>query len=49
MAGQQNQLPRKQQQKKISAVQLGSEHDDKINKKRQLSTGQKRKMKTLAD
>ena len=49
MAGQQNQLPLKQKNKKISAVQLGSKHDNKINKKRQLSTGQKRKMKTLAD
>ena len=49
MAGQQNQLPPKQKNKKISAVQLGSEHDNKINKKKQLSTGQKRKMKTLVD
>ena len=49
MAGQQNQFPRKQKNKKISAVQLGSEHDNKIKKKRKLSTGQKRKMKALAD
>ena len=50
MAGLQNQLPQMQTNKKISAVQLGSEHDNTMNeRRRQPSTGQKRKMNTLAD
>ena len=35
--------------KKISAAQLGSKHDNTMNKSRQQSTRQKRKMNTLAD
>ena len=45
MAGLQNQLLQKQTKRKISTVQLGSEHDNRMNKRRrQPSKGQKRKM-----
>ena len=40
----------KQTKKKISTVQLGCEHDNRMNKKRrQPSTGQKRKINTSTD
>ena len=49
MAGLQNQLPYKQTNKKLSASQLGSEHDNMNKKRRPPGTGQKRKMSTLAE
>ena len=40
----------KTNKQKISVAQLGSEHDNTMNERRgQPSTGQKRKMNTLAD
>ena len=49
MTGLQNRLPQKQTNK-ISAAQQGSEHDNTMEeKRRQPSTGQKRKMNTLED
>ena len=49
MAGLQNRLPYKRANKKLSAAQLGSEHDNMNKKRRPPSTGQKRKMSTLAE
>ena len=51
MAELQNRLSKKQTNKKISAAQLGSEHDNMMKeRRRQPSTGQKRtQMNTLAD
>ena len=50
MAGLQNRPPDKQTNKKISAAQLGSEHDNTMNERRMKpSIEQQRKMNTLVD
>ena len=49
MVGLQNWLSQKQTNKKISVSQQGSEHDNTMKERRQPSTGQKRKINTLAD